>query len=48
MSNADLQAFVEADIINPRNGHIRVYNPLVVTEGTQPAAAPVAPRAGPG
>ena len=43
MSNPDLQAFVEADIINPRNGHIRVYNPLVITEGTQPAAAPVRP-----
>jgi hypothetical protein len=43
MSNPDLQAFVEADIINPRNGHIKVYNPLVITEGTQPAAAPVRP-----
>ena len=43
MSNPDLQAFVEADIINPRNGHVRVYNPLVITEGTQPAAAPVRP-----
>jgi hypothetical protein len=43
MANPDLQAFVEADIINPRNGHIKVYNPLVITEGTQPAAAPVRP-----
>ena len=43
MSNPDLQAFVEADIINPRNGHIKVYNPLVITEGTQPAAAPARP-----
>jgi hypothetical protein len=43
MSNPDLQAFVEADVINPRNGHIKVYNPLVITEGTQPAAAPVRP-----
>ena len=43
MSNADLQAFVEADIINPRTGHITVYNPLVITEGTTPAAAPVPP-----
>jgi hypothetical protein len=43
MSNPDLQAFVEADIINPRNGRIKVYNPLVITEGTQPAAAPVRP-----
>ena len=44
MSNADLQAFVEADIINPRTGHIRVYNPLVITQGTTPAAAPAEPR----
>ncbi len=44
MSNADLQAYVEADIINPRTGRITVYNPLVITEGTTPAAAPVPPR----
>ena len=44
MSNADLQAYVEADIINPRTGRIKVYNPLVITEGTQPAARPVPPR----
>jgi hypothetical protein len=44
MSNADLQAFVEADIINPATGRIRVYNPLVITQGTTPAAAPVPPR----
>jgi hypothetical protein len=48
MSNADLQAFVEADIINPRTGHIRIYNPLVITQGTQPAANPVPPRVAPG
>jgi hypothetical protein len=48
MSNASLQAFVEADIINPRNGHIKVYNPLVITQGTQPAAPPAAPRLYPG
>ena len=44
MSNADLQAFVEADILNPRTGSLKVYNPLVITEGTQPAARPVPPR----
>lgn len=44
MSNPDLQAFVEADIINPATGKIRVYNPLVITQGTTPAAAPVPPR----
>ncbi|HEY8043758.1 MAG TPA: hypothetical protein VIF35_05805 [Streptosporangiaceae bacterium] len=48
MSNAGLQAFVEADIINPRNGHIKVYNPLVITQGTQPAAPPAVPRLYPG
>jgi hypothetical protein len=44
MSNPDLQAFVEADIFNPRTGSIKVYNPLVITEGTTPAANPVPPR----
>jgi hypothetical protein len=44
MSNPDLQAFVEADILNPRTGTIKVYNPLVITEGTTPAANPVPPR----
>ena len=44
MSNPDLQAFVEADILNPRTGTIKVYNPLVITQGTTPAANPVPPR----
>ncbi len=44
MSNADLQAFVEADIINPRTGNVKVYNPLVITQGTRPAARPARPR----
>jgi hypothetical protein len=44
MTNPDLQAYVEADIINPRTGRITVYNPLVITEGTTPAATPVPPR----
>jgi hypothetical protein len=35
-------AFVEATILSP-NGALQVYNPLVVTAGTTPAAAPVAP-----
>ena len=48
MSSASLQAFVEADIINPRNGRLKVYNPLVITQGTQPAAAPVRPVLAPG
>ncbi len=44
MSTADLQAFVEADIINRRTGAITVYNPLVITQGSAPAARPVRPR----
>jgi hypothetical protein len=35
-------AFVEATILSP-NGQLQVYNPLVITAGTTPAAAPVAP-----
>jgi hypothetical protein len=42
MTNPSLQAFVEATILAP-NGSIQVYNPLVVTAGTQPAVAPKAP-----
>jgi len=35
-------AFVEATILSP-NGQLQVYDPLVITAGTQPAAAPAAP-----
>ncbi len=42
MSNAAEEAFVEATILAP-NGSVQVYNPLVITAGTQPAAAPAAP-----
>ena len=35
-------AFVEATILSP-NGTLAVYNPLVITAGTTPAAAPVVP-----
>ena len=43
MANAGTEgAFVEATILSP-NGQLSVYSPLVVTAGTQPAAAPVAP-----
>lgn len=43
MANAGTEgAFVEATILAP-NGQLSVYSPLVVTAGTQPAAAPVAP-----
>jgi hypothetical protein len=43
MANAATEgAFVEATILSP-NGQIQVYNPLVITAGTTPAAAPAAP-----
>jgi hypothetical protein len=40
---ADEGAFVEATILAP-DGALQVYDPLVITAGTTPAAAPVAPR----
>lgn len=43
MANGDEQAFVEATILSP-NGQVQVYNPLVITQGTRPAARPVVPR----
>ena len=45
MANAAaLGAFVQATILNPRTGALAVYNPLVITQGTSPAVAPVVPR----
>jgi hypothetical protein len=44
MSNAvNLGAFVQATILNPATGKLYVYDPLVVTQGTTPAVAPVVP-----
>jgi hypothetical protein len=41
MANAGTEgAFVEATILAP-NGSLQVYNPLVITAGTTPAAAPL-------
>jgi len=43
MANAGTEgAFVEATILAP-NGQVQVYNPLVITAGTTPAATPAAP-----
>ncbi len=42
-ANPNLQAFVEATILSP-DGQVQVYNPLVITQGTTPAASPVRPR----
>ena len=45
MTNAaNLGAFVQATILNPGTGALSVYNPLVVTQGTTPAVAPVVPK----
>ena len=41
-ANPNEEAFVEATILAP-SGQLTIYDPLVVTQGTTPAAAPVAP-----
>jgi len=44
MTNAaNLGAFVQATILNTRTGQLSVYDPLVITQGTTPAVAPVVP-----
>ena len=44
MANAGaLGAFVQATILNTQTGKMYVYNPLVITQGTTPAVAPVVP-----
>jgi hypothetical protein len=48
MVNAGTEgAFVEATILSP-TGQAQVYNPLVITAGSAPAVAPVAPTIAPG
>ena len=45
MANAaNLGAFVQATILDPATGKLSVYEPLVITKGTRPVAAPVLPR----
>jgi hypothetical protein len=41
---ASLGAFVQATILNRSTGALSVYEPLVVTQGTTPAVAPVVPK----
>jgi hypothetical protein len=43
-NSENLGAFVQATILNPATGVLSVYEPLVITQGTKPAAAPVVPR----
>ena len=40
---ANLGAFAQATILDPATGALSTYEPLVITQGTQPAAAPVVP-----
>jgi hypothetical protein len=42
-NSASLGAFVEATILDPATGALSVYDPLVITQGSTPAAAPVLP-----
>ena len=42
-NSANLGAFVQATIVDPATGALSVYEPLVVTQGTTPAVAPVVP-----
>ena len=45
MANAaNLGAFVQATILNPATGALRVYEPLVITKGTRPAVTPMVPK----
>jgi hypothetical protein len=42
-ANPNEEAFVESTILAP-NGKLQIYDPLVITQGTTPAVAPVPPR----
>jgi hypothetical protein len=42
-SEAAQSAFVQGAVLDPATGNIAVYNPLVIDQGTQPAAAPAVP-----
>ena len=45
MSNAvKLGAFIQATILDPANGVLSVYDPLVITRGTRPAVRPSVPK----
>jgi hypothetical protein len=42
-ANDGQSAFVQATIFDPATSTFSIYNPLVIDQGTQPAAAPVVP-----
>jgi hypothetical protein len=44
INSINLGAFVQATILDQATGALSVYNPLVVTQGTRPAVAPVVPK----
>jgi hypothetical protein len=43
-ANKAQAAFVQGAVIDPATGAISIYNPLVIDQGTQPAAQPVVPQ----
>ncbi len=43
-SNKAQAAFVQGAVLDPATGQLSIYNPLVIDQGTQPAAAPVVPQ----
>ena len=47
-NSGNLGAFVQATILDPASGALSVYEPLVITQGTKPAVAPVVPKLPPG
>jgi hypothetical protein len=43
-STSNVEAFVQATILDPATGRLWVYEPLVVTQGSAPAVRPVRPH----
>jgi hypothetical protein len=43
-ANNNQTAFVQGAVLNPATGKISVYDPLVIDQGSAPAAAPVVPQ----
>jgi hypothetical protein len=43
-TSPDQAAFVDATIFDPATGQVLIYRPLVITNGTTPAVAPVPPK----
>jgi len=43
-SNKAQATFVQGAVINRATGQISIYNPLVIDQGTQPAATPIVPQ----